>query len=109
MGISIICTAVYMETNVLSCSKNELLSLCLLGSSCHASHCVGECLEGIGSVSSSDTSVAIIAWRERGKEGGRGEGERRGKGKNGQNRFEKPKHLVYDVYVNTQMLHVLLN
>jgi hypothetical protein len=49
---------------MLSCSKNEFLSLRLLSSSGHAPHCVGERLEGIGCISSSDTSVAIIAWRE---------------------------------------------
>ena len=51
-------------TNMLSCSKNELLSLCLLSSSGHAPHSMGESLESIGCVSSSDTSVAVIAWKE---------------------------------------------
>lgn len=58
---------VYSEqwvTNMLSCSKNELLSLCLLSSSGHAPHSMGESLESIGCVSSSDTSVAVIAWKE---------------------------------------------
>ena len=49
---------------MLSCSENELLSLRLLSPSSHAPHRVGERLEGIGCVSSSDTSVAVIAWRK---------------------------------------------
>ena len=53
---------------MLSCSKNELLSLRLLSASGHAPHCMGECLEGVGRVSSGDTSVAVIAWREGGRE-----------------------------------------